>query len=289
MASTLETATRSRSKARRSTYTLTRQRQRVHRARARRGGTRARRSTQRTCKHLRAYLGDAVRDRAGRRGRTAAPASTVEEGQAAPPREGRAAPPVLLAHKWETDHDPTGWWMSEKLDGIRAYWDGEALHLAARQQVLRARLVHRGSAGRHARRRAVGRPQDVPEDDEHRALGCQSDEWKQVTYVVFDAPNAKGGFEDRIAHVEKVMKRAEAPHARALEHVVCKGMDHLREELARVEALGGEGLMLRQPSSQVRGRPLEHAAQGQDVPRRRGARRSVTRPAPASTRAGSAR
>lgn len=33
---------------------------------------------------------------------------------------------ILLAHKWEPDHDPTGWWMSEKLDGVRAYWDGEA-------------------------------------------------------------------------------------------------------------------------------------------------------------------
>src|SRR4029077_19905074 len=29
----------------------------------------------------------------------------------------------------------------------------------------------------------------------------------------------------------------------------CKGIPHLREELARVEALGGEGLMLRQPGS----------------------------------------
>jgi predicted DNA-binding WGR domain protein len=31
--------------------------------------------------------------------------------------------------------------------------------------------------------------------------------------------------------------------------VLCEGFDHLREELARVEALGGEGLMLRQPGS----------------------------------------
>jgi len=23
------------------------------------------------------------------------------------------------------DHDPAGWWMSEKLDGVRAYWDGK--------------------------------------------------------------------------------------------------------------------------------------------------------------------
>ena len=28
---------------------------------------------------------------------------------------------VLLAKKWENE-DPTGWWMSEKLDGVRAVW-----------------------------------------------------------------------------------------------------------------------------------------------------------------------
>lgn len=28
------------------------------------------------------------------------------------------------AHKWEPHIDPTGWWVSEKLDGVRAYWDG---------------------------------------------------------------------------------------------------------------------------------------------------------------------
>ena len=33
--------------------------------------------------------------------------------------------PILLAHVWTDDHDPTGWWMSEKLDGVRAYWDGK--------------------------------------------------------------------------------------------------------------------------------------------------------------------
>ena len=37
-----------------------------------------------------------------------------------------AKPNLLLAHKWE-DSDPTGWWISEKLDGVRAYWDGANL------------------------------------------------------------------------------------------------------------------------------------------------------------------
>ena len=38
---------------------------------------------------------------------------------------GVAIGAVLLAHPWENDVELTGWWMSEKLDGVRAYWDGK--------------------------------------------------------------------------------------------------------------------------------------------------------------------
>jgi len=204
----------------------------------------------RTCKHLRAHLGDASEtSRVGsvapqRSAATVKKATKTDKGAA----EGKA-PPVLLAHKWETDHDPTGWWMSEKLDGIRAYWDGETFV---------SRLGNKFSApdwfvadlpaDTLDGELWVGRKQFQRTTSIVRS-GAQSDEWKQVSYVVFDAPEASGGFEDRLAHIAKVMKRAAPPHARALEHVVCSGLDHLREELVRVEALGGEGLMLRQPKS----------------------------------------
>jgi DNA ligase 1 len=200
----------------------------------------------RTCKHLRAYLGsDAETARVG----TATPgrsAATVKKDTAA--AEGKA-PPVLLAHKWETDHDPTGWWMSEKLDGIRAYWDGESfISRLGNKFYAPDWFVADLPADTLDGELWVGRKMFQKTTSIVRS-GAGSDEWKKVSYVVFDAPEAKGGFEQRLAHIEKVMTRAEAPHARHLEHVRCEGLEHLKAELARVEALGGEGLMLRQPGS----------------------------------------
>lgn len=207
----------------------------------------------RTCKHLRAYRGDAVE--VARIGANAGPAVAAKAAAtaSATPRGAAVkkdtAPPILLAHKWELDHDPAGWWMSEKLDGVRAYWDGEAFV---------SRLGNRFFA-----------PDwfvaDLPADTLDGELwvgrklfsqtisivrsGAGGAEWKRVEYVVFDAPNAAGSFEDRIAHAKRVLGSARTPHARCLEHVTCDGVDHLRAELARVEALGGEGLMLRRPGS----------------------------------------
>ncbi|HWU89865.1 MAG TPA: DNA ligase [Kofleriaceae bacterium] len=207
----------------------------------------------RTCKHLRAHLGDAeetARVGAAVPSRAAATRSASGGGgggSAAVKKE--TAPPILLAHKWEVEHDPTGWWMSEKLDGIRAYWDGEAFV---------SRLGNRFFAPDWF-------VEDLPADTLDGELwvgrkmfqkttsivrsGAAGAEWKTVAYVVFDAPNAKGPFEDRIAHAKKVLKKAGAPHARCLDHMKCDGFDHLREELRRVEGLGGEGLMLRRPGS----------------------------------------
>jgi DNA ligase 1 len=202
----------------------------------------------RTCKHLRGYLGEeAETARLGALPSRAAVTRSSGGGSSASKKE--TAPPVLLAHKWEVEHDPTGWWMSEKLDGVRAYWDGET-------------FVSRNGNRFFAPDWFVA---DLPADTLDGELwvgrklfnktisivrsGAAGAEWKDVRFVVFDAPNAKGGFEDRTAHAMKVIERAETPYARWHEHVVCDGFDHLRDELARVEQLGGEGLMLRKPAS----------------------------------------
>src|SRR5436305_1167004 len=71
---------------------------------------------QRTCKHIIAYRGEeAEQARVG--AAIAAPRK--------PAGEKKEGPPLLLAEAWDTEADVSGWWMSEKLDGVRAYWDGK--------------------------------------------------------------------------------------------------------------------------------------------------------------------
>jgi DNA ligase 1 len=197
----------------------------------------------RTCKHLRAYLGDAAEtQRIG-----ALPARPVAKSGAAVKKD--TAPPVLLANKWETDHDPTGWWMSEKLDGIRAYWDGRAFVSRLGNSFLApAWFTEALPSDILDGELWVGRKMFQRTTSIVRS-GAAGADWKLVSYVVFDAPHAGGAFEARIAHAQALLAKAQAPHARWLDHVACTGIDHLRDELRRVEGLGGEGLMLRRPGS----------------------------------------
>src|SRR5260370_30339072 len=70
----------------------------------------------RSCKHLRKLRGDAAEE---------ARIGSALPARPAPKAEGEVqAPPLLLAESWDSVTDPTGWFLSEKLDGVRAYWDG---------------------------------------------------------------------------------------------------------------------------------------------------------------------
>src|SRR5947209_18420859 len=71
----------------------------------------------RTCKHLRKLRGDAAETaRVG----SDLPARPIEMTTSA-----KAVPPLLLAEAWDGSADLAGWWLSEKLDGVRAYWTGQ--------------------------------------------------------------------------------------------------------------------------------------------------------------------
>ena len=199
----------------------------------------------RTCKHLRKLRGD--EDEAARVGSPAAARLATEAEEAA----GKVGPPLLLAERWDNAQDLSGWWMSEKLDGVRAYWDGRSLisrlgnPFHAPDWFLTDLPVEPLDGelwiGRKAFQRTVGvvRRQD------------RSDHWKgrRPSSSSKLAPSVAGPFEERLAFVrDHVASRAPA-HARALDHEICEGPGHLKAELARVEALGGEGLMLRRPGS----------------------------------------
>jgi DNA ligase-1 len=197
----------------------------------------------RTCKHLRKLRGDAAEE--------ARLGGALPQKPQKPSADGEEAdgPHLLLAESWDNATDLSGWWMSEKLDGVRAYWDGK-------------QILSRLGNLYHAPEWFVEGFPAVPLDGElwigrkkfQRTVSIvrrqdKNDLWHEVRYLVFDAPAAGGGFEDRMRFIKDALAGGNSKVIQAHEHVLCTGIPGLRAELARVESLGGEGLMLRQPGS----------------------------------------
>jgi len=168
-----------------------------------------------------------------------------------------AAMNVMLAQKYDDRVDPTGWFMSEKLDGVRAYWSGSKFFSRQGNQFIAPAWFTK----------------DLPKEPLDGELWCGrglfqktlsiikktvnperfEQDWKYVTYLVFDAPaRSEAGmkYEARVAWLEDNIKpQSESTYAAVVGVCKCTGKDHLNKMLKTVLMKGGEGIMLRQPGS----------------------------------------
>ncbi len=170
----------------------------------------------------------------------ASPLASPVAGQAA-----LQAAPLLLAQLAAPDVDPDGYLVSEKHDGVRAWWDGHSLRsrsglpLAAPPWFLAglpaASLDGELWLGRgrfEAVVAAVRRRQPL----DH--------EWRQIRYMVFELPGAAGNFTQRAQRIEALVRQQRQAMLVAVEQAVLPSRQALQQQLRRVLDGGGEGLML---------------------------------------------
>jgi len=154
-----------------------------------------------------------------------------------------ASKPNLLLLKVYKNQDLKGWVMSEKLDGIRAYWNGK-------------KLISRGGKVIHApswftkdfppfeidgelwsRRKNFENISSVVRDKE------PSKEWHQISYNIFEVPHASGGLFARLAKV----KPYESKRLKIIVQIPIKSKKDMLVYLHKLERKGAEGLVVRDP------------------------------------------
>ncbi len=159
-------------------------------------------------------------------------------------------PAPSLAKTYQGDIDLHGYWVSEKLDGVRALWDGEALYSRRGNrfnapawftkdfptQTLDGELwMGRGTF--ESLSGAVRR--QIPDDAA----------WRRIRFMVFDLPELKMPFDDRLKRLQEMLVPASSPHIALVEQFRVSSEAELMTILERVTSEGGEGLMLRDGQS----------------------------------------
>lgn len=158
---------------------------------------------------------------------------------------------LALAEKW-TSEDPTGYLMSEKLDGMRCCWDGLTLRTKTGNIInapskLVAQLPYISLDGELFLER--GKFQELMRII--RPYSPNERDWERVSFMVFDAPLISAPFEGRLHAAAKSLVGCK--WAKVHPHERCKGRDHLMAELERILQEKGEGVMLRNPYTQYKG------------------------------------
>lgn len=165
-------------------------------------------------------------------------------------------PSVMLAEVYDPQAplDLDAYWISEKLDGVRGYWDGH-------------RLLTRGGHTIHAPAWFTANWPAEPLDGElwagrgrfefasatTRAETPDDAAWRQMHYEIFDLPAHDGPFDVRLAAMRQLLPTIASPWLQMIAQYKLHSRVALQHKLDEVVAAGGEGLMLHRGSALYRG------------------------------------
>ena len=155
------------------------------------------------------------------------------------------APALLLANEYHAGVDVSRYLVSEKFDGVRAVWDGKTLRFRSGREVMAPAWF-------------IARLPVTPLDGELwlargkfdelsgivRKLQPLDDEWRRVSYLIFELPDAAGTFAERYARIVELVRQTNWPPLQAVEQARVPNKRALDAKLAATVKSGGEGLML---------------------------------------------
>jgi DNA ligase-1 len=156
-----------------------------------------------------------------------------------------ASTTAMLATPWQTGLNPADYLVSEKLDGVRALWDGHTLRFRSGRPIAAPAWFVAGLpavaldgelwAGRRSFDRLSGAV---------RKESAEDAEWHALRYMVFDLPQDGRTFAERARSIPDVVADARQPWLQAVAQAKVPDAQSLKSRLNQVVADGGEGLVL---------------------------------------------
>jgi len=173
---------------------------------------------------------------------------------ALPLRAADQLPPrLMLAKVYHGDVRLADYWVSEKYDGVRGYWDGQQLLTRSGRRIAAPAWFTAGWprqpldgelwAGRgrfEAAQSAVARDSS---DDEA---------WREIRYMVFDLPAHPGPFDERLPALQRLLAELGVTWVQAVAQRQVANRAALLALFRKTVDGGGEGLMLHRGNSLYR-------------------------------------
>lgn len=154
-------------------------------------------------------------------------------------------PAILLAENYHPLINPADYLVSEKLDGVRAVWDGRTLRFRS-GQIINAPAWFIEKLPKHALDGELwmGRGNFDRVSGATRRLEPIDSEWQEITYQVYELPDGVGSFSDRVNALRTSLSNIDAPWVRVLAQFNVVDDQALQLKLQQIARAGGEGLML---------------------------------------------
>ena len=174
--------------------------------------------------------------------------------------ESRYDGAVSLANAYHGEVDLSHYWVSEKLDGVRARWDGAALYSRNGNRFnAPAWFVDAFPERALDGELWMGRGTFDVLSGAVRRQTPDAAAWRRIRYMVFDLPGLEAPFDERLRRMRELFAEPPSPHIALVEQFRVQSEAELMARLETVVADGGEGLMLRD------GRSFHRAGRSDDL------------------------
>ena len=160
------------------------------------------------------------------------------------------APALLLARVYHPGLDLQDYWVSEKYDGVRGYWDGQRLRTRGGEPITPPAWFTAGwPATVMDGELWAGRSRFAEAQSTVRQAKASDAAWQQMHFMVFDLPAHPGNFDARLRALQTTVARIRQPWVIAVAQQRIASHEALHALLLRTVRGGGEGLMLHRGAS----------------------------------------
>lgn len=145
-------------------------------------------------------------------------------------------------------HEVKDWLMSEKLDGIRAYWNGKELLSKNGNKIYAPSWFTKNFPNFELDGELWTKRNDF-ENIQNIVLDKKpSLQWKEITYNIFEVPNQESHFLKRLEKVAVWLKNHPNKYIKVIPQIKCKDKNHLDEYLEYLVNLKAEGIIIKNPN-----------------------------------------
>ena len=156
-----------------------------------------------------------------------------------------AAPELVLAKELPAHVRVADYLISEKYDGVRAFWDGRVLRFRGGGVVPAPVWFTAGLPATPLDGELwLGRGQFEAVSGIVRQTTPVDADWRRIRYMIFELPNAAGTFAQRAAQIQTIVTQSGHPQLVAVPQFHLNTRAQLNETLHQITQAGGEGLML---------------------------------------------
>ena len=140
------------------------------------------------------------------------------------------------------------WLMSEKLDGIRAYWDGKSLYTKNGNKIFAPTSFTNNFPPFELDGELWSKRDDFENIQSIVLDKVPSSKWSEITYNIFEAPNAKGNFYKRLKKIKDWFDKNPNIKVNIIKQIQCKNKKELDNFLEKIVLLKGEGVIIKNPN-----------------------------------------